>query len=141
MAQSLAMLNQLTHEICDPQRNYKDDIWMSNQISFYLGISCSIVGMIMMVGNINIYFSCFLLMFYNIGVLIYISNVNVLNDLFMSLIQSMVLIFFILASWAISSQNASKQNFMRKNKIERLLNEQKVILNNIPDGAMIFNEL
>ena len=29
---------------------------------------------------------------------------------------------------------------MRKYKIERLLNEQKVILNNIPDGAMIFKE-
>jgi hypothetical protein len=27
---------------------------------------------------------------------------------------------------------------MRKNKIERLLEEQKIILDNIPDGAIIF---
>lgn len=29
---------------------------------------------------------------------------------------------------------------MRKNKIERLLQEQKIILDNIPDGAMIFKK-
>ena len=36
--------------------------------------------------------------------------------------------------------NLSKQSFMRKNKIERLLSEQKIILDNIPDGAMIFKK-
>ena len=29
---------------------------------------------------------------------------------------------------------------MRKNKIERLLSEQKIILDNIPDGAVIFKK-
>lgn len=29
---------------------------------------------------------------------------------------------------------------MRKNKIERLLSEQKIILDNIPDGAIIFKK-
>ena len=33
----------------------------------------------------------------------------------------------------------SKQGLKNKNKIKRLLIEQKILLDNIPDGAMIYN--
>jgi hypothetical protein len=122
----------------DPYRDFKSDQWLLVQVVFFMGASSAVAGIVIMIANINMKYSCFLIWCYNISLLIFVMQNEYLSQLTMSLIQAMIGIFFSLFVWTLTCENTSKQNFMSKKKIERLLNEQQILLDNIPDGAIIF---
>ena len=71
-AVTVIMLNTLSHEVMDPERDLKNDPWLLQQIGFYIGISSSMLSIIVMQGNINIYHSMFLIWFFNITLDLYV---------------------------------------------------------------------
>jgi hypothetical protein len=73
-AVTLVMLNTLSHEVMDPARDLKNDTWLLQQIGFYLGVSCGMLSIIVMQGNINIYHSVSLIWFFNISLDYYVSK-------------------------------------------------------------------
>ena len=128
----------LTHEVMDPYHVFEDD-------HEALLLKCALISfpmmlwqLFMVVTNINTLFSAICLGSYLGTYMWYNSNFKEIKSIIPYISAMSVLIFlFGILLFHLFLKN-TKEVFMNQSKIIRILDEQKMLLDNISDGAMIY---
>jgi hypothetical protein len=127
------------HEVGDPYYKYETGSDLKAIKIYFISISMTVAMGFLILTTIHKLFSAFLEVTFNMLLMMYIySHPNLSNYILAYAAFTSVIGIFLAIFLAHKYEQSYKKLFMSTFKINRILDEQKVLLDNISDGAMIY---
>ena len=140
---ALVCLSQISLETMDPEDPFQPLEDSELQIkSFWIGYSAMLTGTCYLLVNIKTAWSIFMIISYGFALSVYLKDQQQLDaQMYNNFLWCYLQVIIMFPILLYINEKDSRTQFLLHNKVSKLLSEQRVIFNKMPDGIIIHQSL